>query len=527
MSDLKQFWKSDLVSGFIVFLIALPLSLGIALASGVPPIAGLFAAMIGGLLVSRMSGSFVTVNGPAAGLIVVVLHGVETLGQGDAMQGYRSILLVTLASGLILFLAGKLKAGKLAELFPSSAVHGMLAAIGVIIISKQVHPALGVSPKGKSPFELIAEIPHSLMNLNPEVAVIGFFSIALLLILPRIPVRWVQLIPAPMAVVLCGIGLGHYFDLEHQHNYLFLSSHEYTIGPKFLVSLPDRIFDGITFPKFDAFHLPGFWSVLVSLTLVQGLETLISASAVDRFDPLKRKSDLDKDLAAVGFGTFVSGLIGGLPMIAEIVRSRANVSNGAKTSWANFFHGMFMLLFVALVPGLIHQIPLSALAAILIVTGFRLASPESFKHTLHIGWDQLGIFVTTLVMTLATDLLVGIFSGIIFKVMLHIVRGAPLVSLFKLNSWVEVTDEKVTLYLKNGVLFSSVISLKKQLSMLPKEKHVIIDFSHVTFIDHSTLEKIHDFVEDYKKSSGSITIVGLERLVASADHPLASRMKRA
>lgn len=385
IAGLKQNWQKDLVSGFIVFLVALPLCLGISLASGVPPMAGLITAIIGGLFVSRINGSHVTINGPAAGLIVVILGAVEALSDGDPMAGYRSMLAAVVVSGTLLFILGRLKAGRLGDFFPSSAVHGMLAAIGVIILSKQAHVALGVKPEGKEPLELLAEIPHSIAHMNPEVAIIGLVSLLIMFVLPLFKNRWVKMVPAPMVVVLAGIALGHYFDLEHEHKYLFLDGHEYSIGPKFLVTLPENLADGIVFPDWSkALTLP-FLTAVITITLVQGIESLLSAKAVDKLDPWKRESDLNKDLSAVGAGSALAGLIGGLPMIAEIVRSSANINNGGRTGWANFFHGAFLLVFIAAFPTLIHSIPLAALGAILMYTGYRLAAPGHFKHTLQIG----------------------------------------------------------------------------------------------------------------------------------------------
>lgn len=516
---------NDIIAGFIVFLIALPLSLGIAMASGVPPISGLIAAIVGGIFVSGIRGGHVSINGAAAGLIVVVLHGAETLGRGDPMAGYRALLAAVVVSGVILAIAGKLKAGRLGDSFPSSAVHGMLAAIGVIIIAKQFHIALGVSPDATSTLGLIAEIPRSLQKMDPEVITIGLSSLLILIGLPLIQMRWAQRIPAPMVAVLVGIFLGRVFDLEHEHTYLFLEHHAYTIGPKFLVSLPDEILQGITFPDFSQLLSLPFLGVVFSLTMIQGLETMLSASAVDRFDPKKRVTDLDKDLFAVGAGTAISGILGGLPIIAEIVRSRANVSNGAQTSWSNFYHGLFMLAFVVFAPGLIHQIPLACLAAILMVTGYRLASPSQFKHTLKIGPDQLLVFSSTLAITVATDLLVGVTSGIVLEVVVHVVRGFPPGSLLRSDVKVEHVSEGIIFRLKKGALFTNYLGIKRKLDSIPKNRKVVVDLSEADFIDHTVMEKLAAFAEEYRRSGGSVELLGLDALHPAATHPLASRRR--
>lgn len=528
LKGLKENWRNDLVSGAIVFLIALPLCLGISLASGVPPMAGIITAVIGGIIVSRINGSFVTINGPAAGLIVVILGAVEGLGNGDPMAGYRAMLAAVVVSGTLLFLLGRLKAGRLGDFFPSSAVHGMLAAIGIIILAKQVHAALGVKPDGKEPLELLAEIPHSIANMNPEVAIIGIASLLIMITLPLVKNRYVRMVPAPMVVVLVGIALGHWFDLEHEHRYLFLDGHEYTLGPKFLVTLPDKILDGIVFPDWSkTFTLP-FLAAVISITLVQGIESLLSAKAVDKLDPWKRESDLNKDLSAVGAGSALAGLIGGLPMIAEIVRSSANVNNGGRTGWANFFHGAFLLIFIVAFPTLIHSIPLAALAAILMYTGYRLAAPQHFKHTLHIGREQLSIFVTTLVVTLATDLIIGVFSGILLKLIIHLARGASLRALFKPNLHLryDSLSDRFVLEVHDAAIFSNYLGLKKKLDSIPAKADVRVDFDQATLVDHTVMEHVFSYKEKYERTGGRFEITEMGHLVPRSQHPHAARRKQ-
>jgi MFS superfamily sulfate permease-like transporter len=527
IAGLKQNWQKDLVSGFIVFLVALPLCLGISLASGVPPMAGLITAIIGGLFVSRINGSHVTINGPAAGLIVVILGAVEALSDGDPMAGYRSMLAAVVVSGTLLFILGRLKAGRLGDFFPSSAVHGMLAAIGVIILSKQAHVALGVKPEGKEPLELLAEIPHSIAHMNPEVAIIGLVSLLIMFVLPLFKNRWVKMVPAPMVVVLAGIALGHYFDLEHEHKYLFLDGHEYSIGPKFLVTLPENLADGIVFPDWSkALTLP-FLTAVITITLVQGIESLLSAKAVDKLDPWKRESDLNKDLSAVGAGSALAGLIGGLPMIAEIVRSSANINNGGRTGWANFFHGAFLLVFIAAFPTLIHSIPLAALGAILMYTGYRLAAPGHFKHTLQIGPEQLSIFTTTLIVTLATDLIIGVFSGILLKILIHLTRGASFRSLFKPNLHLRYDhmSDCFVLEVHDAAIFSNFLGLKKKLDSIPAQAHVRVDFDKATLVDHTVMEHVYSYKEKYERAGGHFEVTEMGHLVPRSQHPHAARHK--
>ena len=244
---LKKNWKADIISGFLVFLIALPLCLGIAMASKFPPIAGIMTAVVGGLVVTFMQGSFVTIKGPAAGLIVIVLGAVEELGGGDDYLGYKLALAVIVVAGVFQIFFGLLRTGVLGDFFPSSAVHGMLAAIGIIIAAKQIHTVLGVKPTAKEPLELIAEIPNSIMHMNPEIAFIGIFSIVLLFTLPLIKNRLVKMIPGQMLVLVIAIPLGQYFMLEQSHHYMFLNS-DFSVGPNYLVPLPTEIKEILAFP---------------------------------------------------------------------------------------------------------------------------------------------------------------------------------------------------------------------------------------------------------------------------------------
>ncbi|BBL71825.1 SulP family inorganic anion transporter [Methylogaea oryzae] len=532
LAGLKQNWRSDLLSGFLVFLIALPLCLGIAMASGFPPMGGIITAIVGGVLVSRLNGSFVTINGPAAGLIVVVLGAVQSLGQGDAMAGYRYTLAAIVVASVFQTLMGLFKAGRLSAFFPSSVVHGMLAAIGIIIMAKQIHVMLGVKPEAKELIDTILAIPHSVVDLNPEIACIGFAGLALLIAWSLIKNRVLKMIPAPLVVVAVGILLERYFDLDHEHVYMFLPDqeflphHEFSIGPKFLVSIPDDFLAGFYFPDFGKIATVEFWSAVLSICLVGSVESLLSAAAVDKLDPYKRCSDLNRDLAAVGMGNVVCGLLGGLPMIAEIVRSSANVNNGAQTGWANFFHGLFLLIFVALFPHFIHEIPLASLAALLVYTGFRLASPKEFAKTMAIGWEQLTLFVVTIAGVLATDLLIGVAMGIAAKFALHLLRGVSLTNLFKLFYHVEQKDaDHYVIKIEGAAVFSNFMALKSAAAELPQGKTVVFDLSDVYLIDHTVMEFIDHYCHDYNSRGGQCAIHGLHNHEPFSSHPLAARRR--
>ncbi|MBS4050026.1 MAG: SulP family inorganic anion transporter [Methylomonas sp.] len=534
LAGLAENWRSDLLSGFLVFLIALPLCLGIAMASGFPPMAGIISAIIGGLVVSRISGSYVTINGPAAGLIVVILDAVQSLGHGDAMAGYRYTLAAIVVASVLQVLLGVCKAGKLSAFFPSSVVHGMLAAIGIIIMAKQIHTLLGVKPEAKSLLGTIAEIPHSLIEMNPEVCIIGLCGLGLLIAWALIKNPVLKMVPAPILVVLLGLALGQYFDLDHIHKYLFLPDakmlphHEFSIGPAFLVAVPENFLSGFYFPDFSLIASYEFWLAVVTIWLVGSLESLLSAAAVDKLDPYKRDSNLNRDLAAVGVGNIVAGLIGGLPMIAEIVRSSANINNGAKTGWANFFHGAFLLIFVALFPRLIHEIPLSSLAALLVFTGFRLASPKEFAKTLAVGLDNFAVFVITIIGVLATDLLIGVAIGIVAELLIHLARGLKPNHIFSIAYHVDRTAaDTYHIAVSGSAVFSNFISLKSLLADFPKQKKVYFDLSEAELIDHTVMEFIHHFTEEYNHAGGQCEIVGLDGHETFSDHHLAARRKTA
>ncbi|WP_020482899.1 SulP family inorganic anion transporter [Methylomonas sp. MK1] len=532
LPGLIENWRSDLLSGFLVFLIALPLCLGIAMASGFPPMSGIISAIIGGVLVSRLSGSYVTINGPAAGLIVVIVDAVQSLGQGDAMAGYRYTLAAIVIASVLQVLLGVFKAGKLSAFFPSSVVHGMLAAIGIIIMAKQIHTLLGVKPEAKSLLGTIAEIPHSLMEMNPEVSLIGLLGLLLLILWSVIKHPTLKMIPAPLLVVLLGLALGQYFDLDHIHQYLFLPDatilphHEFSVGPSFLVAVPEHFLAGFYLPDFGKIATGEFWLAVLTIWLVGSLESLLSASAVDKLDPYKRSSNLNRDLTAVGIGNMVAGMIGGLPMIAEIVRSSANINNGAKTGWANFFHGLFLLVFVALFPKLIHEIPLSALAALLVFTGFRLASPREFAKTLAVGVDNFAVFVITILGVLATDLLVGVAIGIAVELAIHVSRGLKLRNAFSMAFNVLQADaDTYHIEVSGAAVFSNFITLKSLLADFPQRKIVFFDLTEANLIDHTVMEFIHHFAEDYKQAGGRCEIVGLDDHESYSDHHLSARRK--
>ncbi len=525
LGDGRGTQKRDLIAGFLVFLIALPLCLGIAMASGFPPIAGVLTAIVGGVVVNFLGSARLTIKGPAAGLIVIAIASVQELGAGDPILGYRRTLAVGVMAAVIQIGCSLLGAASMGAAMSPSVVHGMLAAIGVIIMAKQAHTVLGVSPHAREPFELITELPRSVMHENPEILLIGALSLFILFGLPMIKSRWAKAIPAPMVVLAVAVPLGFLFDLDHEHTYSF-AGHAYQIGPQYLVQLPGAIVDAVAFPDFSrAFTVPSIKYVIM-FALVGMIESTLSVLAVDSLDPGKRASDLNRDLLVVGVGNLIAATIGGLPMISEIVRSKANIDAGAQSRWSNFYHGAFLLAFVALVPGLLHRIPLAALAAMLVYTGARLASPREFAHAKALGLDQLALFLTTLLVTLLTDLLVGVAAGLALKVVLHLVRGAPFSTFFAPSVEVDTRGEELHLRIRRAATFATLLKVRRHLSSLPSDIHtVVIDVSEVRLVDHTFLERVHAMSEEWE--SAKLEVRGLDALLPASDHPRAARRRAA
>ncbi|WP_437774346.1 SulP family inorganic anion transporter [Sorangium sp. So ce1097] len=521
-------WKSDLISGFLVFLIALPLCLGIAMASGFPPIAGVLTAVVGGMVATWLGSAPLTIKGPAAGLIVIALGAVQELGGGDNAIGYRRALACIVVAAATQVAFALARAGKLGDFFPSSVVHGMLAAIGIIICSKQIHTLVGVTPTAKEPLHLLLEIPRSASRLNPEIAAIGVLSLLLLFGYPVVATRarWAQKIPAPMLVLAIALPLAHVFDLEHEHTYTLAATRTtYAIGPSFLVNLPGNLLQAIVFPDFSHVGTAASIKYIVMFSLVGSIESVLSAKAVDSLDPEKRRSDLDKDLLATGAGNLIAGLLGGLPMISEIVRSSANIGYGAKSRLSNFFHGTFLLLFVAFAPGLIHRIPLAALAAMLTFTGVRLASPKEFVKTLRIGREQLVIFATTAALCIASDLLVGVAAGILVKLLIHLINGAPLRILFRPEVEERVEGGRVVLRVKHAAVFSNYLSIRRRLARYADASHIEIDFAEARLVDHTVMSNLHELKSAMARQGRTLTLSGLGDHFQLSSHPLSARKR--
>ncbi len=517
LKGLKQNWKGDFVAGLLVSLIALPLCLGIAMASGFPAFGGVVTAIVGGLIVGPLSGSRLTIKGPAAGLIAIAVASVEALGHGDLSAGYRYTLAAIAAASVIQVVFAVFKLGRFADFFPSSVVHGMLAAIGIIILAKQIHPLLGVRAMAREPIPLLLEIPHSLVVMNPEVALVGAISVAIVIFATTLFGRLARFFPGPLAAVAAGIGLCLYFDFTHAHKYTWYSL-DYTVDQRYLVSLPSSFFSGITFPDFSQLFSAQSLQYVALFALIGSLESLLTCKAIDGLDPFHRKSNMDRDLFAVGFGNLICGLVGGLPMIAEVVRSSANISYGARTRWANFFHGASLLVFVLLLAPVIQLIPNAALAGVLCVIGYRLASPKRFKECQAIGQDQLIVFVVTIVATLLTDLLVGVLIGMISEYLVSAILGAPLRSLIvSVPSGKIDADGRYRLKLPESCTFSNVIGFKSRIAQA-KGEPITLDFSGVVYVDHTFMHELH-----VAQRENDIKLISIERLTPLSTHGEASR----
>lgn len=528
LANLKLYWRNDAIAGFLVFLIALPLSLGIAIASGFPPMAGIISAIVGGLVVSRLNGSTLTITGPAAGLIVVILAATEALGDGDPLAGYRHTLGAIVIAGITQMVLGFYRAGRLAAFFPASVVHGMLAAIGIIIVTKQLPVTVGVHIANADLLASIAKLPHALGFYSPTVGLVAVIGIAILVGWPLVRHPTLRKIPAPIMVIASGMLLGELLGIRDlPAEALFKTPDDLVLGGALLVSIPDSLSASFVAPDFSKVTSFAFWNSVFAICLVGSLETLLSAAAVDKLDPEKRYSDLNRELRAIGIGNIISGMLGGLPMITEIVRSSANIDNGAKSGWSNFFHGSFLLVFVVVFPFLINLIPLASLAVLLVYTGARLASPQAFAKTLDLGAEQLAIFLVTIVAILATNLLAGVLIGIAAKLLIHLARGVPLNNLLSISYKIEHSQTNTyRISISGSAIFSNFISLKSELSTLPEAKTLIFDLSDAYLIDHTVMDFIDRFRVDYTARGGRCDIHGLNQHQAYANHELAARKRK-
>lgn len=607
--------RFDILSGFLVFLIALPLCLAIGRASGYPPIGGVITAIVGGIVASLISNSELTIKGPAAGLIAIVFGAIAAFGGSVGGTGlsdfhaYRLALACGVMAAVVQILFGLFKAGKLGDFFPTAAVHGLLASIGVIIMIKQFLFMLGVTEKlpGEN-LELLREYPQFIGKLNPYVAVIGILSLALMALWPMIKVKALKVVPVQLVVLALAVPLAMYFGITQQPappknesstaavaakpgelkkaepetphsdhasdakhatpaaarlvNPYEVNGQQYTRDPgKLLINVPLDIRQAFVLPAFfatdkdrkytgqaDFSFLYGkdsftktdpatvtfwdwkgvvFWKWVLMFAVVASLESLLSAKAVDFIDPQKRSTDLNRDLLGCGVANLIASFIGGLPMISEIVRSRANVDAGAKSRFSNIFHGLFLLLFVSFLPFVVNYIPIAALSAMLVFTGFRLAHPREFYHMWELGKEQLLVFVTTIVAIVLTDLLVGVLIGVALEFAINYARGLPFSATFSPGFETRQEGNTWVIQPQHSVTFSNWLALLTRIDSLGLQQkcNVVVDLSRTELVDHTAMEKLKDMARTFKDNNLELSVSGLDHHKALSPHAEGARQR--
>ncbi|MBD1434250.1 SulP family inorganic anion transporter [Sphingobacterium sp. DN00404] len=478
----KRDLKYDFPASIVVFLVALPLCLGIAMASGAPLFAGLLTGVIGGLVVASISKSPLSVSGPAAGLTVIVLGAIEQLG------AYETFLLAVVIAGVVQLILGILKAGMIGNYFPSAVILGMLAAIGITIILKQIPLAFGLTEEHA--FELdggggIAAFSDTIFaSVNWGATIICLLSLAVLIYWPKI--KGINKVPAPLIVVLLGVGLATVF----QGSTMQLNTNHFVVIP--VVSSFQEFTQLFIFPDFTQIVNKDVWIVAFTIAIIASLETLLSIEAIDKIDPFKRVTPTNRELVAQGVGNMTSGFLGGLPLTSVIVRSSANTQAGGRTRQSAMLHGIWLLVALLAIPSLINLIPLSCLAAILLHTGYKLANPSLFKKMLRKGLDQFIPFFATIVAVVFTDLLMGVGIGIVVA-LFYIIR-ANMQNAFKMEIDEENGEKKVTMTLAEEVSFLNKVPIQQKLYSLPKGVQAIrIDGRSSKFIDKDVIEVLKDF----------------------------------
>lgn len=481
---------ADFPASIVVFLVALPLCLGIALGSNAPLFSGLIGGIVGGIVVGSLSGSQLSVSGPAAGLTAIVAVAITRL------QVFDAFLVAVVLAGVLQVALGFLKAGVLGDYIPSSVIKGMLAAIGLILILKQIPHFVGfegdfegdetfAQKNGRNTF---SDLVYSLGHMMPAALAIAGFSLLIQLLWDKVLLKkwsFFKLIPAPLMVVLAGIGINAWLQAMYP---------EFALGKTHLVNIPaaaslTEFSSFFTQPDFSHISNYQVWTTALTLAIVASLETLLNIEASDNLDPYKRVSPTNRELKAQGAGNIVSGLLGGLPLTSVIVRTSAGINAGARTKKSAIMHGIFLLLCVFFIPFFLNKIPYASLAAILIYTGYKLAKVSIFKEFYRKGWNQFLPFVITILAILLTDLLIGIITGCcvaIFFLLRSNFRSAVLV----------VSDDNRYLFrLRKDVSFLNKPIMKSRLEQVPADASVIIDASRADFIDKDVVEVIEDFMK--------------------------------
>ena len=497
----------DITASIAVFLVALPLCLGIALASNAPLFSGLISGIVGGILVGLISGSHKSVSGPAAGLTAIVATQIALLGS------FEVFLTAVVVAGVIQVLLGAFRMGFIAAFFPLSVIKGLLAAIGLILILKQIPHVLGhdsdaegemsfVQPDRENTF---SELQAMLGDLQPGAALIGVFSILLILLWDRIPVLKKSLVPSSLVVVVLGVVINQFLKGDGS---------TWAVGASHLVQVPvakdlESVIGFLRFPDFAALSNPAIYTSAVTIAIVATLETLLNLEAVDKIDPDQRHAPPNRELIAQGVGNMAAGLIGGIPLTSVIVRSSVNINAGAKTKLSAIIHGILILLFVLLVPNWLNEIPLAALAGILVVTGFKLASPNLFKQMWREGTNQFLPFIITISAIVLTDLLIGILIGLSVSILfiLHSNLKRPVRRIMEKHA----SGEVLRIELANQVSFLNRAALEKALYDVPRGGHVLIDARNTVYVDPDIRDLISDFRDTTSGAHGvQLSMVGFK-----------------
>lgn len=491
MKPETKYFKTDLLSGLVVFLVALPLCLGIALASGAPLFSGIITGVIGGIIVGMLSGSNLSVSGPAAGLTAIVLAGITSAGS------YDTFLTAVVIAGFLQLVLGLIKAGSISNYFPSNVIEGMLTGIGIIIILKQIPHAVGFDKDSEGDFAFIepstgnntlTAIIDSLNSVHYGAIIIAVICIGILIAFNKVPrLKKMKLLPGGLVAVIAGVLINEVF---------IQTGSVLAVQPEHLVKLPmpqsfTEFFNQFSLPDFKAFLDSKIWLLGATIAVVASIETLLCLEAADKMDPLKRFSSGNTELRAQGIGNMLAGFIGGLPMTSVIVRTSANINSGGRTKLATISHGVFLLLAVVFIPSVLNKIPLAALAAILIMIGLKLASPKVFKHMWHNGKFQFIPFIVTVAAVVFTDLLKGVGIGLAVSIIFILKGNMKLAYFFEDKQHQE--GKNIEIKLAQEVSFLNKAAIKQTLAHLPANSHVIINASETVYIDHDVLELIKDF----------------------------------
>jgi len=518
IKGLIENWQSDVIAAVSVALIALPLSLGIALAAGAPAMSGNFSAIVGGVVTTLYRGGHISVNGPAKGVIGVILLGIALMDDGSG-KAFNYVLAAVVISGAIQMLLGLMKLGRLADIFHSSVIHGILAAIGIIIFAKQIHVALGTQSDSPSIIQNLIDAVLYLPQANPFVIIISLSGLLLLLLHSKISYRFFHFLPAPMWVIALSIPFVYAFNFFDQQTLFFLEK-EYQVGPHLLLDIPDTIMDSVMFPDFSKINTIEFWTTVFSILIITSIESLAIAKAVDKIDPYKRKTDLNKDLTGIGLSTMVAGAIGGLPIIAVIIRSTVNIHNGAKTKWSNMYQGILLLLFIVLLSPIMRQVPLCAFAILLVYTGFKLASPAVFKQAYNQGTEQLIFFVATMVLTLYTNLLIGLLGGLLLALVTHMLLAKVTIpQFFRMiyksgTKLIKLPDGSFDLKISGIANFLGILKVDKLVAQIPSGVNVNIDLSETRLVGMTYMDYLVEYLKIQRATGGKVFITGLDAHVS-------------